>query len=68
MLTELGLKVNVGAYPEVLVETAEKLTVPLKLLTGATEIVTGGMVPPAATVTVGVVVEIEKSGQLELLT
>jgi hypothetical protein len=48
----------------VVVVAAVKTTVPVKLLTGARVIVTGGIVPPAATDTVGVAEVIVKSGQV----
>jgi len=69
MFTDVGLNVTVGTYPEELVvETAEKVIVPVKPFTGVAVIATAGMVPPAATLTVDEDAESEKSGQLELDT
>ena len=46
-----------------LVTLEEKTTEPVKLLTGVAVMVPDGIEPPAATLTVGVAVEIVKSGQ-----
>ena len=51
-----------------LVSVTEKTTVPLKLLLGVAVMVTAGMVPPDATVTVPVLAEMAKSGQEEVVT
>ena len=45
----------------------EKTTEPVKLLTGVAVMVTDGIEPPAATLTVGVAAEIVKSGQVVLV-
>jgi hypothetical protein len=68
-LTDPGLIVTTGRTPEVLVTVEEKVTVPVKPLTGATVIVAVGMlVAPAAALRVGVVVLTVKVGQEPAVT
>jgi hypothetical protein len=62
IVTDAGLKLRPGMKFVVVVDVAVKTTVPVKLLTGVKVIVTGGIVPPRPTDTVGVVGVIVKSG------
>jgi hypothetical protein len=62
IVTVAGVNVNPGIKPVLSCAEALKETVPAKLFNGATVIVTPGIVPPAATVTVACDGVIVKSG------
>jgi hypothetical protein len=49
IVTDVGLNVSVGEYPVVDVAVAENETTPVNPLISVAAMVTGGMVPPAAT-------------------